>query len=143
MSNAHITGKRPERTPLHKQNELLYEDNPGFYRRLVNDSPGRIEKFKRAGYKVVADAVDLSHDRDQKETEIGSVTRRKVNDDPLAPASHGVVMEIPLEWYLEDQREKQKRNDYVESQTDPHKKFDTENGINKSQFTVNNELKRK
>lgn len=50
---------------------------------------------------------------------MGSVVRRVVNRDPAATAQTAVLMEIPLEYYLEDQAEKQRAVDEREAAYNP------------------------
>ena len=113
---------RPDRsgfTPLYKQSKLTLHDRPGYYRYYVNDVPGRVDAFKRAGWKVITEGNDETQQGfSQTETAIGTVTRRVVNFKPGAPCTHAVAMEIPIEWYLEDQEAQQKLLDEQEAQSD-------------------------
>lgn len=112
---------RPERVPLHKQKLFHSEARPGFERRWVNDLPGRIEKFKLAGWTLVVGEVDATHDSlAQVESQLGSNVRRVVNKGTDAPARHAVLMEIPTEWYLQDKAEQLKLIDEQEEVFDRH-----------------------
>lgn len=118
--------KRPERTPLHKQQLFVSEQRDGYTRRYVNDLPGRIDAFKQAGWTIVAGDIDTTHDGlAHIEGQLGSQIRRVVNRDPKAKSQHAVLMEIPTEWYNETKAEQQKMIDEQEAaydQSGEHKK---------------------
>jgi hypothetical protein len=71
--------------------------------RIFNDNwrkePDRIARAKAAGYEVVDGYESIA---------VG------VNDD--GTSINGVLMRIPIEWYNEDQKVKQKVNDQVDEE---------------------------
>lgn len=114
-----VTAKRPERVPLHKQKVFSAPKREGYKRRYVNDMPGRIDAFKRAGWTIVEESASKTHDGlAQVEGDYGSQVRRVVNRDPNAPCRHAVLMEIPTEWYNQDKEEQQKLIDEKEATFD-------------------------
>lgn len=113
--------RRPERVPLSKQQVFVAPQRDGYMRRYVNDLPGRIEAFKRAGWVIVEDITNSTKTHEglaQVESAYGSQVRRVVNRDPNAPCRHAVLMEIPAEWYNEDKMEQQKLIDEKEATFD-------------------------
>lgn len=93
-------------------------DEAGWHLHIFNDTPGRIEEALSAGYEFVTPE------------EIGSavtsvVSRNTALDDKvkfLVGASeegnglYAYLMKTRKEYYLEDQQELQKRNDYIAAQ---------------------------
>ena len=67
---------------------------PGFHRRFVNDKPGRIEKFQRAGWVIVM--------------KDGKPWSESVSDSEKL---RGFLMEIPDEFYIDDFIRKQEKLD--------------------------------
>lgn len=101
--------ERPERIPLHRQNLIHAETRPGFVRRLVNDTEDRIERFKIAGWAPVeGEQVGDPHAGDP--SSVGSMTVKSVGAGTKA-----VLMEIPEEYYQEDQKEKHAKVDALEA----------------------------
>src|SRR5262245_16565657 len=74
---------------------------PGFAQRVFNDTPGRIQRAIEGGY---------SHRKAPDGKPYSAVVG--VNQDGSGMV--GYLMEIPREWYDEDQREKQKVNDRID-----------------------------
>lgn len=103
---------RPERTPLHKQKAFQGDQRDGYVRRWVADLPGRIDMFKQAGWTLALGNSATTHDGlAQVETQMGSVVSRVVNRQANADYKNQFLMEIPVEYYIADQLEKQKRID--------------------------------
>lgn len=102
------SGNKPrERTPLHRQNVLTIPQRAGFIRRLVNDSPGRISQFLAAGWTIVVGDTSETHDgHSTVESQMGSQVRRGINKSGRGTVREAVLMEIPEEYYHEDQAEK-------------------------------------
>ena len=102
--------RRPNRKPLHARNVLKFPQRPGFRRRIVND-PGdgsRVNMFLEAGYNHVAEKVNMTSDGEAgKPSQVGSNTERVVGSGSVAPI-RGYLMEIPEEYYQEDQKAKQR-----------------------------------
>jgi len=98
-----ITKKRPKRVPLGTRNVLKYPKRPGYVRRVVNDVEDRIQRFKEAGYEIVQKKDLPSGDpRAGDASQMGMPVSKSVGN-----GVKGVLMEIPEEWYKEDQKRKQ------------------------------------
>ena len=81
---------RPSRRPFGSQTQkLAYEKREGFFRRWFNDTPGRIDAAREAGYKIVKDKA-------------GKEVARPVGVYDNGVAMMAYLMEIPQEWYDED-----------------------------------------
>ncbi len=100
---------RKQRIPLHKRNTIKSEGRPGFVRRIVNNTPGRIQAFLDAGYTVVTDGTEVGDHATGLSSGVGSASTRQVGG-----GVEGVLMEIPIELYNEDQAEKQSQVDRTE-----------------------------
>jgi hypothetical protein len=82
---------RPARRPFGTiEQKLAYPPIPGFHIRWFNDTPGRIDRAKEAGFAHVNDKRNVPEKRVVGVGEGG----------PL----HAYLMKIPQEWYDEDQR---------------------------------------
>lgn len=117
---------RPKRVPLHAQRVLDVDNkDPNFEYRVVNELPGRIDKFLKAGWETVSGDVSTSDaGRVQDASQLGSVTRRVVNKSARADAQTAILMRIPKEYYDEDQLAKQRQVDEKEASFDPTKNKD-------------------
>lgn len=100
---------RPKRTPLGLRNVLNAEKREGFVRRYFNDVDDRIERAKAAGYTPVLVESDAS-DPNMGPSQMGTVSAKSVGGGVRA-----VLMEIPEEFYQEDQAAKQARVDATET----------------------------
>ncbi len=82
----HSRAKRPHRVSIFEQRKMPEYSREGYHPCYVNDTPGNIGAYEAAGYtKVVKD---------------GEPVRLPVD------SRHGieaVLMEVPMEFYLEDQ----------------------------------------
>lgn len=126
MNEARKSGdtKARMRVPIGGHREITsVQDTPdGYVDRWVNDVPGRIEKFKRAGYELVESAsvgdsfVDGTHD------ESGVVSR------DMGKGVTGYLMRQRKDYYLEDQNEKQKTVDDIEDSLRRDKNEDRNDG---------------
>lgn len=113
---------RPERKPLHSRKLLdgSHLIKPGHVGRWVNDEPGKIEAYEAAGYSIVQDLSGSTHSgRAQDASQTGSAARVIVNKDPNALARYAILMEIPEEFYKEDQAAKQALLDEKEMSWNP------------------------
>jgi hypothetical protein len=95
---------RPKRTPIGTRSVLKSEENKGFKRRFVNDEPGRIQEFLDAGYKVVDVKTQMGDDNVGQASQVGSVAQK-----PVGGGMNAVLMEIPEDYYAEDQAAKETR----------------------------------
>jgi len=94
----------PGRIPVGSRDRLKFEEREGYHRRVVNDVDGRIEMFKQAGYELVTTPTAGAELQAGDASQIGSVVRK-----PVGGGVDGVLMEIPKEWYEEDQAAKEQR----------------------------------
>ena len=103
---------RPERIPVGQQNRLAFPKRKGYVRRVVNDvnDGERIKMFERAGYTRVAGIVPGGDTRAGADSQMGTGVVRSVG-----LGIKGVLMEIPEEFYKEDQALKDKATDETEN----------------------------
>jgi hypothetical protein len=95
--------KRPKRIPLGTRNVLKYPKREGYVRRVVNDVEDRVHMFQQAGYEIVQKKDLPSGDpRAGDASQMGMPVSKNVGN-----GVKGVLMEIPEEYYLEDQVRKQ------------------------------------
>lgn len=102
-------GRKP-RVPLGTRNVLQYPQRPGYVRRVVNDVDDRVQRFKDAGYEIVHGDETGGDPMAGAASKIGSAVSK-----PVGGGRAGVLMEIPEEYYREDQAAKQAEIDKVES----------------------------
>ena len=100
---------RPDRTkgkriPVGTQSKLTADNRPGFKRRFVNDEDGRVDMFLRAGYEIVNDVDTIGQPRVGDASNTGSRPYKSVGG-----GMNAVLMEIPEEFYNEDQAAKERR----------------------------------
>ena len=93
---------RPQRTPVGRRNVLTAEQRKGYVRRWVNDVDGRIQMFEEAGYEAVTTPTQVGDEIAGSASQVGSVVRKPVGGGVTA-----VLMEIPKEFYSEDQAAKE------------------------------------
>lgn len=93
---------RKARKPINSKSLLRAEQRPGFVRRYVNDVDARIQMFLDAGYEPVTGQDNVNDYRAQDGSQLGSVVRK-----PVGGGITAVLMEIPEEFYREDQISKQ------------------------------------
>ena len=99
------------RTPLGAKRDILSVQNPeeGYVYRIVNDTPGRINRFKEAGYELVEDAQLGTSHVDGNQASQGIVSKY------VGKGVTAVVMRQRDEFYKEDQAEKQRKIDELEN----------------------------
>jgi len=102
--------KRPKRIPVGTHDVLKFKKRPGYVRRVVNDVDDRIEMFKRAGYEIVKAKDYGGYHRAGDPAPVDSAVTRSVGG-----GIRGVLMEIPEEWYREDQEAKARKLDELEN----------------------------
>lgn len=111
MANAK-RAERPTRTPVSGPRNLLTVSNqdPNYYYRWVNDTPGRIQRFLDGGYEIVNHDTDVGDRMVDSGSKIGTAVTRQVGG-----AIQAYLMRIPLEWYNEDQEAKMEQIDALEA----------------------------
>jgi hypothetical protein len=93
------TARKPFGSHVQK---LSYPERPGFHRHWFNDTPGRIARAEEAGYTHV-------------KTADGRNVARIMGVGEGGGALNGYLMEIPLEWYREDQALKDAKRDEIDA----------------------------
>ena len=104
---------RPKRTPLGLRNVLQAAPREGYVRRYFNDVGDRLARAEAAGYTRVQSNADTS-DPSMGPSQLGSGTTKSVGG-----GINAVLMEIPREFYDEDQAAKQRVVDASESGLQP------------------------
>lgn len=121
--------ERPSRTPIHEQRDKLALkgiDDPNFVFRVVNDTPGRIDKFLKAGYEIVLTSmypdanIQLADPTAGQAGQEGSPVKIGVGR-----GVQGYLMRIPVEWYNEDQLAKELQLQELEEQMVQRAKTET------------------
>lgn len=106
---------RPKRIPLADQKNITTHPeatDPNYKYRIVADyksKPGRIDKFKKAGWVHVQSGENCGDDAAGKPTKLG----RQVSV-PIGNGETGYLMKIPKEYYEEDQATKEAKLKEVE-----------------------------
>lgn len=110
-----------KRTPLHQQRAIGIKERAGYVRRLVNELPGRIERFIEAGWQPVTGNDQADHDNrlQSGKEKLGSLYRPQVNRRSDAQCTHAIWMEIPENLYNEDQADKMAEQDRKMEGLDP------------------------
>lgn len=92
---------RPKRASLKNRSVISAPTRPGYRRRMVNDTPGRIDRMKELGYTIVEDNIEIGEQRaDTPSSDMGgSVTR------PVGGGVTGYLMETPEDLYQEGREE--------------------------------------
>lgn len=97
--------QRVNRVPVSGQRDILtvkHEKDPNFVERIVNDKPGRIDKFLAAGYEIVTTPTEIGDPRVGTPTPEGSPVKISVGRGQQA-----YLMRQPKEFYEEDQKAKE------------------------------------
>ena len=93
---------RPVRKSQRLTGKLNFEERAGYVRRVVNSVDGRVQDFEADGWEVVRKPAEAGELQAGESTQLGSVVRK-----PVGGGIEGVLMEIPKEWYEEDQHQKE------------------------------------
>jgi hypothetical protein len=98
-------GSRPKRTPIDQRGKLSVSNkDPEREYRFVNDKDGRVEMFEANGWeKALASEHQVGDRRADGASALGSAARY-----PVGLGDSAVLMSIPKEWYMEDQKDKQR-----------------------------------
>ncbi len=99
---------REQRIPIGRQSRIKFAQRKGYVRRVVNDvnDGERVEMFRKAGWKIVTENTAGGDTRAGADTQVGAPVSRSVGG-----GIRGVLMEIPEEFYNEDQAAKQAQID--------------------------------
>lgn len=130
VESARPDRSKPVRVSLAQQKNILTHpeaNDPNFNYRVVVDyksKPGRIEKFKKAGYVHVISGENMGDDDVMKPKKLGS----KVTV-PVGNGETGYLMKIPKEYYLEDQAAKEAEIKRLEQSMNVKKKGQYGDGL--------------
>lgn len=105
---------RARRTPINGvRNKLnVRGQEPGYVYRIVNDIEDRVQSLQEMGYEIVTDkGVTVGDKRIANPTQEGSPVKVSVGQ-----GVQGYVMRQKQEWFDEDQKAKNARNDELEAQ---------------------------
>jgi hypothetical protein len=108
------TTTRTRRTPINGvRNKLnVRGQEPGYVYRIVNDIEDRVQTLQEMGYEIVTDkGVTVGDKRIANPTQEGSPVKVSVGQGVQA-----YVMRQKQEWFDEDQKAKNARNDELEAQ---------------------------
>lgn len=101
--------RQQKRVPMYIRQPLSTEPRPGYTRRIVNGDPARVARFKQAGWNLVEDGTQIGDEYAGQASSMGSVSSK-----PVGGGRVDVLMEIPTEFYEEDQAAKQREVDRTE-----------------------------
>ncbi len=114
--------RNSERAPLDVQNLYSIEERAGYRRAAVPDLPGNVQRYERAGWKVVTSAaVNTADEHGRATNQVDSVVRVTLNLRPDARWHSAVIMEIPLEYWDEDEERRLQEIYRREESFDPGK----------------------
>ena len=115
VQSAPTKSTRKQRIPIGTANLMNVPKRPGFKRRWVNDTEGRLSTFTAAGYEhVMTRDVNLTGltKKAGADSQMGTPVSKQVGGGIKA-----FLMEQRDEWYKEDQAAKQKSIDELEKGT--------------------------
>lgn len=90
---------------------------PGYHLHILNDINGRIQQALDNGYEfVTSEEVGGASNSNvtNRNTDLGDKVRFQVGHDDKGSPLYGYVMKIPEDWYAEDQKAIQDRNDKID-----------------------------
>ena len=114
---------RTERTPTRRkafngtEGKLIVNGNiDGYHLHILNDSPGRIDQALQSGYEfVLQEEIDgVGMNVVSRNTDIGDKVRFLVGHAEDGGPLYAYLMKIKQEWYEEDQREAESRNQRID-----------------------------
>lgn len=97
---------KQKRIPLRQQKKIGVEKKKGMHTRLVNDEGDRIVNFMKAGHNFREDEVRMGEQSSGDASQFG-----KVACQPVGGGIMGYYMDIPEEYWEEDQAKKQAQLD--------------------------------
>jgi hypothetical protein len=107
------TRKRDGRIPFHKQKRIGIEPHPGFMQRCVNDEDNRIQALLEGGYRKIYKSKGV---RGGEKDAADASQMGEVACQPVGGGKMGYYMEIPIELWEKDQKDKLKASDEIMSQ---------------------------
>ena len=120
VDNRKVEEREPEKgmvrkKPTHRlgglQLKLQAPGREGYYRRWIVDRPGRLSDAEQAGYTYVVDPnikIGENPDDVNKREGLDSRTSKTVGSNADGSPQMAYLMEMPLDWYRENQDEKDK-----------------------------------
>ena len=90
---------------------------PGFHLHIFNDTPGRIQAATENGYEFVHpnEVGGVMENVTSRNTDIGDKVRFLVGAGEKGEPMYAYLMKIKEEWWEEDQRQLQERNDKTDA----------------------------
>lgn len=105
--------RRPLSVPMRK---MELPEIPGFHVHWINDYPGRVEQAQDGGYEFVAREEVRLNERGPTptDTDLGSRVSMVVGSNGDGTPLRAYAMKIKNEWYEEDQKVLQNRNNQID-----------------------------
>lgn len=94
--------------------KLVAPQRPGYHRHWANDVGSRLDDLQNKGYTFVTPSVD--GDENIRSTDAGTRTSQAVDQKTGGGEITAYLMEIPEQWYRDDQQEKENRRYAREAQ---------------------------
>ena len=90
---------------------------PGYHLHILNDTPGRIQQAQESGYEFVSpeEVGGVTNNVTSRNTDIGDKVRFLVGTTDGGEPLYAYLMKIKQEWYDEDQKELQRRNEQIDA----------------------------
>jgi hypothetical protein len=111
-----VRGKS-KRVKYSDRNRISFSNlDPDYVYRVVNDKDGRIDKMQSIGYEFVESDDQIGDYRAAEGSKMGKAVSKPVGNGTI-----GYLMRTKMEYYDEDQAEKSKRVDAIESALKPRK----------------------
>lgn len=104
QANTQEASARPKRVPVSSRNRLEVKgQDPNYAYRIVNDDDDRVARFQEGGWELCSSETvgALGNKRVDDASAVGSAAHFSVGKGTKA-----VLMRIPKDWALEDQRTK-------------------------------------
>lgn len=110
------TASRAERVPLGvPRSKMSVPNRPGFVRRWVNDNGSRLHAAQQAGYEFVDDpSLKVGDQTQTMNSDLGGAISQVVGKREDGSSMRAYLMEIPDEFYQEDQQAKQAQVDQID-----------------------------
>lgn len=120
MSKAQSTERRRspnKRVPLGvPRQKMTTPSKPGYVRRWINDHNNRIQRAQQAGWEFVTDPnLHVGENVESGDRSDGSMKRMPVGTQEGGSPLYAYLMEIPREYYDEDQQAKQQKVDEIDA----------------------------